>query len=223
MFHFKLTRLIFNVLWLTDSYQSRSLPLTTSLLPGLLKATNRTNLPLPTWGNLSGMRSLQPQLRGGTGKKQWFFRRMQRCLSLRWADQCTNSHDYAKQTLDGVYVGQNLYMVKKIPRWKSECKIFVRRGAPVTRIRRSLMMIQLGLSRYQIMTKTKRRTITKNKNKKTDKYLGYLFTKQQFSCRTGLTKWRTSKEKTSILSSELRWNGWFFRVFPQHLIHYLNI
>jgi len=28
----------------------------------------------------------------------------------RWADQCTNSHDYAKQTLDGVYVGQNLYM-----------------------------------------------------------------------------------------------------------------
>jgi len=27
----------------------------------------------------------------------------------RWADQCTYSHDYAKQTLDGVYVGQNLY------------------------------------------------------------------------------------------------------------------
>ena len=42
------------------------------------------------------------------------------------------------------------------------------------------MMIQLGLSRYQIMTKTKRRTIPKNKNRKTDKYLGYLFTKQQF-------------------------------------------
>ena len=37
------------------------------------------------------------------------------------------------------------------------------------------MMIQLGLSRYQIMTKTKRRTITKKiKTKKpTNKYLGY--------------------------------------------------
>ena len=73
MFHFKLTRLIFNVLWLTDSYQSRSLPLTSSLLPGLLKAINRTNLPLPTWGNLSGMRSLQPQLRGGMRKKTMIF------------------------------------------------------------------------------------------------------------------------------------------------------
>ena len=157
------------------------------------------------------------------GKKQRFFRCMQRWLSLRWADQCTNSHDYAKQTLDGVYVGQNLYMVNKIHQWKYECKIFVRRGAPVKRIGRSLMMIQLGLYRFQIMTKTKRRTITKKNYRKTDKYLGYLFTKQQFSCRTGLTKWRTSKEKTSILSSELRWNGWFFRVLPQHLIHYLNI
>ena len=54
-----------------------------------------------------------------------------------------------------------------------ECKIFDRRGAPETRIRRSLMMIQLGLSRYQIMTKTKRRTITKKIEKPTNKYLGY--------------------------------------------------
>ena len=73
MFHLKLTRLIFNVLWLTASSQSRSLPLTTSLLPGLLKAINRTNLPLPTWGNLSGMRSLQPRLRGGMRKKTMIF------------------------------------------------------------------------------------------------------------------------------------------------------
>ena len=37
------------------------------------------------------------------------------------------------------------------------------------------MMIQLGLSRYQIMTKTKRRTITKKikTEKPTNKYLGY--------------------------------------------------
>ena len=52
----------------------------------------------------------------GWGKKNKDYSDAWRCLSLRWADQCTNSHDYAKQTLDGVYVGQNLYMVSKIYR-----------------------------------------------------------------------------------------------------------
>ena len=114
----KLTRLIFSVLWLTDSYQSRSLPLTTSP-PRVAQGDQPNQPPAANMRELVWDEELAASAqRWDEEKKQWFFRRMQRCLSLRWADQCTYSHDYAKQTLDGVYVGQNLYQVNKIPQYK---------------------------------------------------------------------------------------------------------
>ena len=51
---------------------------------------------------------------------------------------------------------------------------------PSEKNRKELDDDSVGTIQVPNHAKTKRRTIPKNKNRKTDKYLGYLFTKQQF-------------------------------------------